>query len=107
MNETVTKTTSTINPLNISYFEQAKRFGLGFAITSFFGDLDTAMTIKAADNMLEKLNKEMDKKQEEAKKAESKTETKVETEEVKSEVVEETEATTETKTEEGPCSSSS
>lgn len=81
------ETTFTINPLNISYFEQAKRFGLGFAITSFFEDLDTAITISAADYMLEKLNKEMDKKEEKAK-----TDT-------KSEAVED-EATTETKVEE-------
>ena len=96
-----TKTTSTFNPLNISYFEQAKRFGLGFAITSFFGDLDTAMTISATDHMLEKLNKEMDKKEEKAKKEATKTDTKSETktEEIKSEVTKE-EAATETKTEE-------
>lgn len=97
----MSKTTSTFNPLNISYFEQAKRFGLGFAITSFFGDLDTAITISAADHMLEKLNKEMDKKEEKAKKEASKTDTKSETktEEIKSEVIKE-EATSETKTEE-------
>lgn len=97
-----TKTTMKMNPLNIGYFEQAKRFGLGFAITSFLGDLDTAMTINAADHMLEKLNKEMDKKEEKAKKEEaSKTDTKSETktEEIKSEVIKE-EAASETETEE-------
>ena len=100
-----TKTTMKMNPLNIGYLEQAKRFGLGFAITSFFGDLDTAITISAADHMLEKLNKEMDNKEEKAKKeaaktSKSKEETKTETPVTEEPVTEtKTESTEETKTE--------
>lgn len=56
------KNTMKINPMNIGYIDQVKRFGLGFAVVSFIGDLETSAKIKAADHMLEKLNKEAEKK---------------------------------------------
>lgn len=38
-----------INPLDISYFEQMRRFGLGFMITSFLRDVTTSVKLVNAD----------------------------------------------------------
>ncbi len=38
-----------MNPLDISYFEQMRRFGLGFMLTSFFGDVTTSIKLVNAD----------------------------------------------------------
>lgn len=38
-----------MNPLDISYFEQMRRFGLGFMLTSFWGDVTTSIKLGNAD----------------------------------------------------------